>query len=338
MTGWLDTAYERAARGDASVLVTICSVDGSAPREPGTKMLVWAEGQDGTIGGGNLEFIVVQQARKLLAAGDAFRLQSYPLGPLLGQCCGGRVGILMERIAGESMGWLRTVSALESRNLPYAICSRLQGGRIEKTVIDGSGRLADNRVDICSLPGGAVVSRDAVLTGDLIIQDHVAPLPSLFMFGAGHVGRALAPVAAGLPLRVNWFDTRSEFGAVDGPLQPVVTPDLVAEVETAPAGSLFLIFTQSHELDFSLTRAVLERGDALYCGLIGSKTKRARFERRLRSDGLSAAAIRHLTCPIGAIGLVSKNPAVLAVAIAAEVMLTAEAGQSQTSARAVHAR
>src|SRR5689334_15330443 len=103
MRGWLTQAAERVERGEALVLVTVCCVAGSAPREPGTKMLVGPDSQIGTVGGGNLEFVITEQARKMLAAGAPHRFQSYPLGPLLAQCCGGRVGILLERIDASSI-------------------------------------------------------------------------------------------------------------------------------------------------------------------------------------------------------------------------------------------
>lgn len=335
MTDWLDIAREHAVRGDESVLVTICSVEGSAPREPGTKMLVWDGGQDGTIGGGNLEYVVAQQARRLLAAGDVYRVQSYPLGPLLGQCCGGRVGIFMERIDKTSLAWLSGAAVMRAGNRSFIIQSRLHSGQCSKAVFEATPQAG--AVEVCDGEGGTVAPKSFGTAASFVIREHVARGASLFMFGAGHVGRALAPILASLPLHVRWFDTRLEFGSVAGPLQPIVVPDLVREATAAPPGSLFLIFTQSHDLDYALVRAVLERNDALYCGLIGSRTKRTRFERRLIGDGLRPAALAKLTCPIGAIGLSSKDPAVLAVAVAVEVMLKVEAHQSNNSSKIAHA-
>jgi xanthine dehydrogenase accessory factor len=306
---WWSVASEHIAQGVA--LVTICTVKGSAPREAGAKLLVWSGGQHGTVGGGQLEFTLVEQARKLLASGAAWRFQNYPLGPLLGQCCGGNVGILLERLDPESLPWLDDIAALEASATPYATTTRLAADGIVRTVAASEG-------------GDVVVMRlpDAKVTGALaegaVITEQVTPRPHLLLFGAGHVGRALAPIAATLPFHFRWFDNRPDFAGAGVTL----TDDPVAAVHAAPPGSYFLVFTQSHALDYDLTRAVLARGDFAYCGLIGSATKRARFEKRLASEGIATA---RLSCPIGAIGLRSKLPSVLAVAIAAELLLVQEA-------------
>ena len=325
---WWSVAADRIARGDALVLVTICTVKGSAPREAGAKMLVWADGQDGTIGGGQLEFTLLEQARKLLASDAPWRFQNYPLGPLLGQCCGGNVGILLERLVPGSGAWLEDIAAMEAAGQPYAVASRLETGTIIRTIAaaDGEGGMT------MRYPEPGVTQR---LAEGAIITEQVCPRPQLLLFGAGHVGQALAPIAATLPFQLHWFDNRPEFA------QPGVTTteDPVAAVHVAPPGSYFLIFTHSHALDHDLTRAVLARGDFAYCGLIGSATKRARFERRLLSGGIAPATMARLTCPIGAIGLGSKLPQVMAVAIAAELLLVQEAAVKSATRplRIVHA-
>ena len=341
MFGWLASASERVALSKPSVLVTVCCVAGSAPREPGTKMLVWADGQDGTVGGGNLEFVITDQARKMLASGAPYRFQSYPLGPLLAQCCGGRVGILLERIDAASAGWLAAIADAEEQGAPYTVYTTLEDVRVAKRIINRSG-ITELHADPVRLiaADGRPVDPGAAKVGaqGLGIIEAVDPRPQLFMFGAGHVGKALAPILATLPMRTHWFDTRLEFGKPEGPLQPVIADDLVAIANTAPPNSLYLVFTQSHDLDYALTRAILARADFSYAGLIGSATKRARFEKRLRADGVPRAMLARLTCPIGAIGLMSKAPEVLAVGIAAELLLTVQNITAARTPKAVHAR
>jgi xanthine dehydrogenase accessory factor len=297
-------------------------------------MLVWADGQDGTVGGGNLEFTIVDQARKLLASGAAHRFQSYPLGPLLGQCCGGRVGILIERIDSDSASWLNEVAAAEVAGHPYAIHSTLEESGIVRRVDDlhGVADLSGEAVRLMGRDGQAIDTARRIDPKGLAIAERVDPRPLLMMFGAGHVGKALAPIIATLPFRLRWLDNRADF-AVPGVM---IAEDLVAQAEAAPPGALFLIFTQSHATDYELTRAVMTRGDFLYCGLIGSATKRARFEKRLLADGIRRAALSRLVCPIGSIGLTSKAPEVLAVAIAAELLLTVES-RAAAGSRAKHA-
>ncbi|MBV9539948.1 MAG: xanthine dehydrogenase accessory protein XdhC, partial [Alphaproteobacteria bacterium] len=320
MSAWWSKASELAVRGEPTVLVTVCTVEGSAPREPGAKMLVWADGQHGTVGGGNLEFTIVDQARKLLTNGDAWRFQTYPLGPLLGQCCGGRVGILMEQLTEAT--WLNEIASAEDGGKPYAITSTLCEGTIRKHIdtSDNVTGLSDNAVMLTDSNGHPVSPGPKFDARNHTLRELVDPRPLVVMFGAGHVGQALAPILATLPLRVRWFDDRAEYAAQGA----TITLNLTTQVAQAPPSTLFLIFTQSHNTDYDLARAVLARKDFAYCGLIGSATKRARFEKRLLDDGIPTAMLSHLTCPIGAIGLSSKEPAVLAVAIAAELMLTVQ--------------
>jgi xanthine dehydrogenase accessory factor len=314
-------SWWRAARERPCVLVTICSVKGSAPREAGAKMLVWPDGQDGTIGGGALEFTVIEQARRMLDCDTPWRFQNYPLGPLLGQCCGGNVGLLLERVE-PGAPWLEDVATAEGAGQAYSLTTTLQAHGVIKVVgpAMGDGVVVRHAPDTISTR----IGEGAVIT------ETIPARPRLLMFGAGHVGQALAPILATLPFHLEWFDTRAEF------VRPGVSivEDAVDRVTAAPPDSFFLIFTQSHALDYDLTRAVLARGDFAYCGLIGSATKRFRFEKRLAADGISP---ERLTCPIGAIGLTSKLPQVMAVAIAAELLLAQQALAAAMPVRNAHA-
>jgi len=323
MTIWR-TALERP-----SVLVTICTVRGSAPRETGARMLVWAEGQHDTIGGGALEHTVIEQARRLLETDAPWRFQNYPLGPLLGQCCGGHVGLLLERLE-PGASWLQDAAAHESAGRAHAITSSLQAHGIIKTVrpvVDGPAM-----GESVSVSHGTQTVTGRIGEGAVITQT-IAARPHLLMFGAGHVGQALAPILQSLPFTMQWYDTRADF------IRPGVTlvSDAGACVAAAPPDSHFLIFTQSHALDYELVRAVLARGDFVTCGLIGSATKRARFERRLVADGIAPHMLKRLTCPIGSIGLSSKLPSVMAVGIAAELLLALEARSQTLPVRVAHA-
>lgn len=260
---WADEARTLVERGEPVALITLTEVKGSAPRDAGARMLVWRDGQRGTIGGGNLEFVLMRDARALLESGQIVIERTYPLGPILGQCCGGRVAARIERL--DDAGAARLVRAVQAE----------QGAR--------------------------------------------APL---LLFGAGHVGEAIARALAPLPFRLLWRDTRAEFCA-----QAMLTADPRDDVAAAEPGAFYIVLTHNHDLDYEIVRAVLSRGDAAYCGLIGSKSKRARFERQLRADGFGAEP-RRLTCPIGgSIGLKGKAPAVIAAATVAELMLVLEARQ-----------
>ncbi|MEQ1812819.1 MAG: xanthine dehydrogenase accessory protein XdhC, partial [Terricaulis sp.] len=267
---WAEQARARVIGGEAVALVTLTGVKGSAPREAGAQMLVWRQGQAGTIGGGNLEFVLTRDARSLLSEGRDSAECDYPLGPILGQCCGGRVAARIEALTRASVD------------------------------------------ELCG-----------------VAQSAAAAQPALYLFGAGHVGEAMARAMAPLPFQLRWRDTREAFcGAAR------LTDDPRVDVATAPAGSFYLVLTHNHDLDYEIVRAVLARDDAAYCGLIGSRSKRVRFERQLRADGL-AGEVRKLTCPIGgSIGLKGKSPAVIAAATIAEVLLVLEARQARAEAPA----
>ena len=150
-----------------------------------------------------------------------------------------------------------------------------------------------------------------------------APRFTLQLYGAGHVGRAIVRLLAGIPCRVQWIDEReSEFP--DEPLPPhierVCVEPVEAEVRSAPAGACYLVLTHSHDLDMAITQTILQRGDFAFFGLIGSKTKRARFEHRLLQRGIPAAQVALMVCPIGWPGIEGKEPEVIAVAVVAQLL------------------
>ena len=150
-----------------------------------------------------------------------------------------------------------------------------------------------------------------------------APRFTLQLYGAGHVGRAIVRLLAGVPCRVQWIDEReSEFPA--GPLPPhierVCVEPVQAEVATAPPGAFYLVLTHSHELDMAISQQILQRADFGYFGLIGSKTKRVRFERRLHERGCAEEPLRRMVCPIGLAGIEGKEPEVIALAVVAQLL------------------
>jgi xanthine dehydrogenase accessory factor len=258
------TAVQWLADRRPAIVVEVTQAQGSAPREAGTRMLVAADAQAGTVGGGHLELKAIALAREMLAVGDAtLRSVHYPLGPALGQCCGGAV-------------------TLAYRPIDPAI-------------------LAD-----------------------------WPPEPVMFhlqLYGAGHVGRAIVQALAPLPVRIDWIDEREdEFarhtvpisGAAD--IRAVCVDAVEAEVALAPVGACYLVLTHEHDLDLRITEAILKRGDFAYLGLIGSKTKRQRFFHRFEQRGIAAELIERITCPIGVPGITGKEPEVIAVAVAAQLL------------------
>ncbi len=325
MSNWARAALARIEHNDPAALVTVLATEGSAPREAGTKMVVWEGGQSGTIGGGNLEFRVASQARLMLTGSQAsFAIQDYPLGPLLAQCCGGRVRLLIERVEAASRDWLTDVARRMDAAQPFEVRTRFNPGLLTKTVAPIA---AMSDAPPVSLSGAVATTRGARPTlGDELVERNDAPRPPLLVFGAGHVGQAVARAFAPLPFKLSWFDSRPETADIPG--VTVAEPAEMAAAAMGASGDAYgLIFTHDHALDYALASAGLAGGGFGYLGLIGSKTKRARFMSRLRDDGFSEAALTRLTCPIGLPHLKSKAPEVIAVSVAADLLMRLEAAR-----------
>jgi xanthine dehydrogenase accessory factor len=265
MSGAVDQLLARLRHEDG-VLVRVESTQGSAPREAGTWMAVWADGLTATIGGGQLEFQATREARELLAGTRApfDGIQRYPLGPSLGQCCGGVMYLSNQRSA----------------------------------------------------------SADA----PALQRELVARLEPVALFGGGHVGAALARLLAALPFAVRWIDSRD--GVFPEQLPAQIDTEHSEPVQDAVAalapGSRVLIMSFSHAEDLDIVIACLkrlrERNDLPYIGLIGSKTKWATFSHRLEARGFTADELARITCPIGVPGITGKEPEVIAVAVAAQLL------------------
>jgi xanthine dehydrogenase accessory factor len=254
---------ERLGVEDA-VLVSVHETAGSVPRDAGAWMAVFAQAVTGTIGGGHLELQAIEEARRRLAGGTGADVLRYPLGPTLGQCCGGVVHLRYERLAASD------TRSVEQR-----------------------------------------------------LHNEAAPLA---LFGGGHVGKALVNVLGTLPFDVTWIDSRDE-------IFPEQVPDNVtcehsdpvhAAVADLAPHSRVLVMSFSHAEDLDIVAACLkrlrERGDLRYVGLIGSKTKWATFRHRLEERGFRKQELAQVTCPIGIPGIAGKQPEVIAVAVAAQLL------------------
>lgn len=249
------------------VLVEVTGAAGSTPRDTDAWMLVAPESFFGTIGGGQLEYMAIDHGRRALKRGDAPDTLTIPLGPEIGQCCGGRVALAFTRIDREKAAMLIERSDLE-----------------------------------------------------------IASRPHVYVFGAGHVGDALAMALSLVPVRTVLVDTReNELSAVaDIPgIETCLTAMPEAVVRDAPPGSAFVILTHDHALDFLIAAEALRRDDASYVGMIGSKTKRATFKNWLSREIGRPELFDRLICPIGGTTVKDKRPAVIAALAAAEVMAAA---------------
>ncbi|AVO51277.1 xanthine dehydrogenase accessory protein XdhC [Ectopseudomonas mendocina] len=158
----------------------------------------------------------------------------------------------------------------------------------------------------------------------LLFEPMGQPQAQIAVFGAGHVGRALVPLLASLPCKVRWIDSReNEFPEqIPTGAEKIVNDEVVDEVDNMPPGSYYIVMTHNHQLDLELTAAILKRGDFAYYGLIGSKTKRVKFEHRLRERGFAEDLMARMRCPMGLPEVKGKLPVEIAVSIAGEVIAT----------------
>ena len=343
MSDWIDVLQRCRSRNVRSVLVTVVSSKGSVPREAGTRMLVTADEAHGTIGGGHLELQAIGIARDILAraAPSAGELKRFPLGASLGQCCGGLVNLLFEPVA-PGADWVESLLALRRSGDTVVIAtsaSPAASGRLLVTANGVEGSLGDATLDastvaaardmiagrssaqLLRVPASAPRGEELVFLETLRQSDF-----RIVLFGAGHVGRALVSVLSRVSCCVTWVDSREdEFPPeVPGNTTVVVTDDPETEIATAPAGTYFLVMTHAHALDQTLAEGIIKRGDFAYFGLIGSTTKRRQFERRMVDRGIPAARFADMICPIGVPGIKGKDPATIAIAVAAQLLQVRE--------------
>ena len=326
MPAWLDYVVARFDANMPSMLVTVAQTAGSVPREAGARMVVTPDGFYGTIGGGALEFEAIDEARKRLEAKAVSDVVVYPLGPELGQCCGGSVSVLFEHLGNEDVVyWKDLQSAARQGAVMRALLLQPDSRPTQWfTGLEGDKELESfaHKMGSSSVP--SLVRDD----GRIFFAEPVREMrPPLWLFGAGHVGKAVIAALEPLPFRLTWVDARAEMFPenLDGGIEKLQAARPELAVGDAPAGTYYLVMTHSHPLDQAICEAVLRRGDGAYLGLIGSKTKKAQFLSRLRAKGLTDDQLGALTCPIGLDGVFGKEPAVIAASIAVDLLVRAQA-------------
>lgn len=282
MKVWTHIAKTLEAHGTCA-MVSVVKVEGSTPREAGARIVVTPLGFHGTIGGGTLEWQAIAKAQALLGKPTQHKLSIHSLGPDLGQCCGGRVQLVTEVFARNDLAAVRDFAVREESGV-FAVMGRILAPDFSEQFGDSNRKL--------------------------------------YLFGAGHVGRALILALAPLPFDVIWIDPREgAFPAVvPSNVVTIQSENPVAEIAEAPSGSFALVMTHSHALDLEIIDAVLRSPRFAYAGLIGSATKRARFSKRLREAGVAESRIEELVCPIGISSIKSKHPSAIAAATAVQLL------------------
>lgn len=319
MTQVWPTIERFLAEHGAAVLVTLAESAGSSPREVGARMVVRPDGRfTGTIGGGALEWLALAEAQQMLAGRSktaAFRRLNKALGPELGQCCGGRVTVTLERFEGRDLDKVVPFATAERAGRFLTVSE--PGLPTRRALVSGP----PDGPDYATFPDGRIAERFGV---------NATPL---YLFGAGHVGQRLVLALAPLPFAVTWIDPRPQSfpSHVPGNVSCRTGTEPVRLLDQAPDGAFIAIMTHSHALDLDVVATALLARRFPYVGLIGSATKRARFASTLRQIGLGDDDIARLICPIGLTEIRGKAPAAIAVGVAAQLLIRRDAIAAATS-------
>ena len=307
---------ETIERHGAAGLVSVVGAAGSVPRESGARIVLQPDGGFyGSIGGGRLEYEAIDEARAALAAGRGkARFRDWPLGPNLGQCCGGLVKTLTETFDADDLLTVRRFEQAEKAGA-FETVSR----------VDDAGRI----IRVLAVPSAAGRQKETAMStfGQMPFGERFGEVTTpVLLFGAGHVGRAVVLALATLPFTVRWIDSRPDQFPQHVPqnVVTVCTDAAVAELTQAPRDALVVVMTHSHALDFDITAAALRRRTFDFVGLIGSETKRARFAGFARQMGVAESELDRLICPIGITEIKGKEPAVIAAALAAQLLIVSE--------------
>ncbi|WP_169543117.1 xanthine dehydrogenase accessory protein XdhC [Sneathiella aquimaris] len=323
MMNWSEILRLHKKADEHSVLLTVAATQGSTPRETGASMLVTNDSVHGTIGGGELEYRAIAKAKEVLCSEKPMaQLLDMPLGPELAQCCGGTVRLLVSPLQRSDQIWME------------ALCQNMDNKVLVTNWADRS--LTRDVVTYTAgtqMPHAALIEqcltehRSKIVTADdeaFTLIEPASPFRfHLTLFGAGHVGKAIVNALSPLPCKIDWVDERAEMFTSNLPanVKPIVVNDPSTAVLDMPKNGHCLILTHSHQQDLEICAKVLKRTDAGFVGLIGSDTKRAKFERRLKLRGVDEASLLALVCPIGITDLRGKAPAEIAISVCAELLI-----------------
>lgn len=295
---WIDNVITDLQHHEQVCLVVISRVQGSTPREVGASLIVTADGFSGSIGGGMLEHDALFQANAVLKADPESKPQGhrfwrdYPLGPSLGQCCGGFVSLMFEPIPASDL------------SLWQALACHQTGFIIHPDDASQSISWRQDRK-----------------TQDGLAQPLTPSRLPFYLYGAGHVGRAVMDVTGGLPLDRFWIDTHQDRfpDTIADDISVIHATDPAQIPQYAPDGAIHLVMSYSHQIDLEICASVLKAGSCSHIGLIGSQTKWARFRSRLKDMGFAEDRINSIQCPVGLTAISGKEPVRVALSVAGQL-------------------
>ena len=319
--------------GRRAVLCRIVRSSGSTPRGPGARMALLEDGESiGTIGGGAAEQEALGRAGRLWEEEQDWALETYALTPeaagSVGMICGGEVTVLFQRLSGEHIPLLHTITAaMAEGGRAWLVSGRTAGGRWETAVYRGRGScLSFSEERLRPLLG-----RRGGMDGDCCAEPLTRP-GMVYLFGAGHVGQALVPLLTAADFRVTVVDDRPQLA------QPsrFPTADAVLLRPYAPLPAALgpedyaVIMTPGHLGDYTVLEQAL-RTPCGYIGCIGSRRKIAAARERLKAAGFAEDQLGRIYAPIG-LPIGAETPAEVAISVAAELIAHRAVGEGNAKA------
>ena len=258
---WTEELIKTIKRNEIVCRAMVVRSDGSTPRDIGANMMIFKNDIQGTIGGGNLEFEVIRNAREKMNSNLNFlrEKKKFPLGPNLGQCCGGYVEVILEYYNKETIPLLK---ALARKNNQFILHPKNE--------------------DV--FPISSDTNEENYFT-----SKHFKSFHPVFIYGAGHVGRALINVTNDLQIERYWIDISEDRFPNNIPknVNKVVANDLKIIANNSTPNSIHIVMTFSHLIDEEIVETLLDKNNFYKLGLIGSKTKKQIILGRLRKKGIA---------------------------------------------------
>jgi len=298
----LNLMQEYVDRYGEIIRVLILKTSGSAPRNYGTWMIIWKNGQFGTIGGGQLEYQVTKNARDLLESSNYLKIRKYSLGPDIGQCCGGSVEVLIEKLDSEKL----KIISNEDGYFARSVCQNDKTLKIISKIKNYRNRSLPINFSYCD---------------GWVIEPLAPEKKTLWIYGAGHVGTAISHTISNLnKFSISCIDISKDRYPSNFPdcVERLIAANPAEIVKYAPVETHHLILTYSHALDLEICNQLLKQ-KFLSAGLIGSKTKWVRFKKRLSEMGYTLEDINRIVCPIGDPSL-GKSPYEIAIGVASMLL------------------
>ena len=325
------------AQGGKAVLATVIQQSGSAPRKGGAQMMIREDGSFvGSIGGGRLEADVLSEARTVMAAGKGRVLDFHLTGTEVAETemiCGGDVEVFLDPLSSEQMDLYAELIELQKRGDEAVLASMIsegpiQEGMVQKGLISAEGesfgplaldhKIQQSAQEVIKERKVRLIPYDK---GRLYLEPIYAE-PTLYIFGAGHISRYIAPVATMVGFQVIVIDDRPEFASREHFPQSdeiwVEEFERIGEKIETDEQTYMVIVTRGHMHDYTVLKQVLPM-ECRYIGMIGSIRKRNMIYKKLLEEGHSQEELDRIHAPIG-LAINAETPEEIAVSIVAELI------------------